>query len=288
MRIAIPNKGRLQQPVIELLNAAGIKLLSADERALIVPTNWKNVEVIMVRPEDIPYIIEGGGASIGITGHDYVVESGVEVDEVLGLDFGKARIVFAVPQSWGVESVEDIAKSGREIRIATKYYNIALRYANSKNLKARIVKISGAAEVMPYLGAADAVIDVMSTGTTLRIHGLEPIDVVLETQAVVIARRDWKSSKDADMIKLIVTLFKGVIEGKNKKMLFMNVPDESLDKVLKVLPAMLAPAVTRLSKGNVWEVITVVNEDEIPEVVSKVLDLGARDIVVVDIEKVIR
>ncbi|MEM0048047.1 MAG: ATP phosphoribosyltransferase, partial [Ignisphaera sp.] len=179
-------------------------------------------------------------------------------------------------------------KSGREIRIATKYYNIALRYANSKNLKARIVKISGAAEVMPYLGAADAVIDVMSTGTTLRIHGLEPIDVVLETQAVVIARRDWKSSKDADMIKLVVTLFRGVIEGKNKKMLFMNVPDESLDKVLRVLPAMLAPAVTRLSKGNVWEVITVVNEDEIPEVVSKVLDLGARDIVVVDIEKVIR
>ncbi|MEL9939966.1 MAG: ATP phosphoribosyltransferase [Ignisphaera sp.] len=288
MRIAIPNKGRLQQPVIELLNAAGIKLLSADERALIVPTNWKNVEVIMVRPEDIPYIIEGGGASIGITGHDYVVESGVEVDEVLELDFGKAKIVFAVPRSWGVESVEDIAKSGREIRIATKYYNIALRYANSKNLKARIVKISGAAEVMPYLGAADAVIDVMSTGTTLRIHGLEPIDVVLETQAVVIARRDWKSSKDADMIKLVVTLFRGVIEGKNKKMLFMNVPDESLDKVLKVLPAMLAPAVTRLSKGNVWEVITVVNEDEIPEVVSKVLDLGARDIVVVDIEKVIR
>ncbi|MDK6028378.1 ATP phosphoribosyltransferase [Ignisphaera sp. 4213-co] len=288
MRIAIPNKGRLQQPTIELLSAAGIKLFSVDERALIVSTNWKDVEVIMVRPEDIPYIIEGGGASLGITGHDYVVESGAEVEEVLKLDFGKAKIVFAVPQTLGIKSVEELAKSGKEVRIATKYYNIALKYVRSRNLRAKIVKISGAAEVMPYLGAADAVIDVMSTGTTLKIHGLEPIDTVLETQAVVVARKDWILSKDANLIKIVITMLKGVIEGRNKKMLFMNVPSESLDKVLETLPAMLAPAVTRLSKGDAWEVITVVDEDSIPEVVSKVLELGARDIVVVDIEKVIK
>ena len=288
MRIAIPNKGRLQQPSIELIQAAGIKPLSIDERALVIPTNWKDVEIIMVRPEDIPYIVENGGALLGITGHDYVVESGANVEEVLHLDFGKAKLVFAVPQSMNINSVDELAKRANEIRIATKYFNIASRYIKEKNLKAKIIRINGAAEVMPYLGVADAIIDVMSSGTTLRLHGLKPIDVILETQAVVIARKGFEKDEECNKAKLVITLLRSVIEGRNKKMLFMNVPNENLDRVLKVLPAMLAPAVTKLSRSDAWEVITVVNEDSLPEVVSKALEAGARDIVVVDIEKVIK
>ena len=288
MRIAIPNKGRLQQPSIDLIQAAGIKPLSIDERALVIPTNWKDVEIIMVRPEDIPYIVENGGALLGITGHDYVVESGANVEEALHLDFGKAKLVFAVPQSMNINSVDELAKRGNEIRIATKYFNIASRYIKEKNLKAKIIRINGAAEVMPYLGVADAIIDVMSSGTTLRLHGLKPIDVILETQAVVIARKGFEKDEEYNKAKLVITLLRSVIEGRNKKMLFMNVPNENLDRVLKVLPAMLAPAVTKLSRSDAWEVITVVNEDSLPEVVSKALEAGARDIVVVDIEKVIK
>ncbi|MEM1748880.1 MAG: ATP phosphoribosyltransferase, partial [Sulfolobales archaeon] len=160
MRIAIPNKGRLQQPTINLLQLAGVKPLSMDERALVVPTSWNNVELIMVRPEDIPYVVESGGADLGITGHDYVVESNTSVTELLRLDFGYAKIVLAVPQSWNVKSVDELPQ---DIRIATKYYNIAMNYLRSKKLRARLIRISGAAEVMPYLGAADAVIDVTST-----------------------------------------------------------------------------------------------------------------------------
>ena len=288
MRIAIPNKGRLQQPAIELLNATGIKLLSTDERALIVQTSWSDVEVVMVRPEDIPYLVESGGALLGITGYDYVVESGAEVELVQPLDFGKASIVFAVPRSWGIASVEELNKIGREVRVATKYYNIASNYIRQRCIRARIIKVSGATEVMPYLGAADAVIDVISTGTTLRIHGLEPIDTIMETRAYVIAKKDWRKDAEADIARLVLTMIRGVIEGKNKKMLFMNVPEESLHQVLRVLPAMLAPAVTKLSTGNAWEVLTVVNEEELPKVIAKALEAGARDIVVVDIEKVIK
>ncbi|ADM28380.1 ATP phosphoribosyltransferase [Ignisphaera aggregans DSM 17230] len=288
MRIAIPNKGRLQQPTLTLLQMAGIKPTAIDERALILPTNWEGVELVMVRPEDIPYIVESGGADLGITGHDYVVESGADVEELLPLDFGNAQIVFAIPRNWGVDSIDELRASGRELRIATKYYNIALSYISQKNLRAKIVRISGAAEVMPYLGAADAVIDVMSTGTTLRVHGLEPIDIVMNTNAVLIASREWMRRAEADKIELVVTMIKGVLAAKGKKMLFMNVPENSLQKVLSVLPAMLAPAITKLSRSDAWEVITVVDEDMLPLVIAKAKVAGAKDIVVIDIEKVIR
>ena len=285
MKIAIPNKGRLQEPSLKHLQAIGIKPKVFDERALVIPTNWSNVELVAVRTEDIPYIVESGGAELGITGHDYVVESEADVEELVKLDFGEASIVFAVPSGWNVREVSQIRD--RSIRIATKYYNIASRYIREQNLKAKIVRVSGAAEVMPYLGAADAVIDVASSGTTLRIHGLEPIDTVLHTYATLIAGKNWQKSRYAEMIKLIVTLVQGVINAKGKKMVFMNVPNDRLSDVLSVLPAMLAPAVTKLSKADAWEVITVVNEDDIPIVITKAISKGARDIVILDIEKVI-
>ncbi|MCS7111122.1 MAG: ATP phosphoribosyltransferase [Ignisphaera sp.] len=288
MKIAIPNKGRLQQPAIDLLQMAGIRLATVDEKALILPTNWNGVEIVMIRPEDIPYIIESGGADLGITGHDFVIESGAEVEELLQLGFGKARIVFAVPKAWNVSSVEDVLKIKSEIRIATRYYNIARNYTSMRGIKAKIVRIGGAAEVMPYLGAADAVIDVMSTGTTLRIHGLEPIDTITETCAVLIASKRWRENSNLDKIELMVTMVKGVLSAKGRKMLFMNVPDKVLNNVLSNLPAMLAPAIARLSKSDAWEVITVVDEDELPEIILRAKVNGARDIVVIDIEKVIK
>lgn len=284
MRIAIPNKGRLQQPTINLLQLAGIKPLSMDERALVVPTSWDNVELIMVRPEDIPYIVESGGADLGITGHDYVVDSNTSVVELLKLDFGHAKIVLAVPQNWDVKTVDELPQG---IRIATKYYNIAMNYIQGRSLKAKLVRISGAAEVMPYLGAADAIIDVVSTGTTLKLHGLKVLDVIMETYATIIAPRDWMKKPTAEELNIAITMAKGVIAAKDKKLVFMNVPDDRLNNVLSVLPAMLAPAITKLSRHDVWEVITVVSDDILPEVVAKVKAYGAKDLVVVNIEKVI-
>ena len=284
MRIAIPNKGRLQQPVLQFLASVGIRPLMSDERALIVPTNWEGVQLVMVRTEDIPSIVETGAAELGITGHDYVVESGADVEELLRLDFGSARMVLAVPASWGISSPEEIRG---EVRIATKYINIARRYVEERGIRARLVKVSGAAEVMPSLGAADAIIDVMSTGTTLRLHGLKPIDVVMETSAVVIGSRDWASGGEYERINIILTLMRGVLSARGKKMLFMNVPNDKLERVLSVLPAMLSPAISKLANTNAWEVITVVDEDRLPEVVGKAVANGARDIVVISMEKVI-
>jgi len=286
LKIAIPNKGRLQQPTMQFLQSVGIKPLASDDRALIIPTSWEGVQLVMVRTEDIPNIVESGAAELGITGHDYVIESGADVEELIALDFGKSKIVLAIPQSWKENSVEEL--KGRELRIATKYYNIAKEYVTKKELNSRIIKISGAAEVMPSLGAADAIIDVMSTGTTLKLHGLKPIDVVMDSYAVVIGDRNWIKSEEADKINLVLTMMKGAIAAKGKKMIFMNVPDSKLDEVISSLPAMLAPAITRLSRSDIWEVITVADEDILPEVIAKVKAAGARDIVVIDIEKVVK
>lgn len=285
MKIAIPNKGRLKDPVIQFLASVGVKGNFSDDRALIIPTNWEGVNLVMVRTEDIPNIVESGAAEIGITGHDYVIESRADVEELIRLDFGKSKIVFAVPVSWNIDRVEEIQK---EIRIATKYYNIAKEYIEKKGIKAKIVKISGAAEVMPSLGAADAIIDVMSTGTTLRLHGLKPIDTILESSATVIANKEWMKSEEADKINMLLTLMKGVLMARNRKLVFMNVPDSKLDNVLASLPAMLSPTLSKLARNDAWEVITVVEEDLLPEVIAKVKANGARDIVVVDIEKVIK
>ncbi len=286
LKIAIPNKGRLQQPTLQFLQSVGIKPLASDDRALIVPTSWEGVQLVMIRTEDIPNIVETGATELGITGHDYVIESSADVEELIKLDFGRSKIVLAVPQTWRENSVDEL--KGKEFRVATKYYNIAKEYVRRRELNAKVVKISGAAEVMPSLGAAEAIIDVMSTGTTLKLHGLKAIDVIMDSYAVVIGNRNWIKNDEADRINLLLTMMKGAIAAKGKKMIFMNVPDNKLDGVINSLPAMLAPAITRLSRSDIWEVITVAEEDILPEVIAKVKAAGARDIVVIDIEKVVK
>jgi len=285
LKIAIPNKGRLQTPTIQFLNSVGIKPTANDDRALMVPTSWDGVQLVTIRTEDIPNIVEAGAAELGITGLDYVMESGADVEELIKLDFGRSRIVLAVPQAWNIDDPEEIKG---EIRIATKYFNLATRYLERKGIRAKLVKISGAAEIMPSLGAADAIIDVTSTGTTLKLHGLKPIDTVAESYALVIGNKDWMRSEEADRINLMLTMMKGALNARGKKMIFMNVDDNSLKNVISSLPAMLAPAVSRLSGTEAWEVVTVADEDDLPEVIAKAKTAGARDIVVVNIEKVIK
>lgn len=283
MKIAIPNKGRLKDPALSFIVSAGITPMASDDRSLIIPTNWEGVELVFIRTEDIPSVVESGGVDLGITGLDYVSEAEADVEELLRLDFGNSKIVLAAPSGMDMDRLQ----TTRHIRIATKYYNVASKYVKEKGLSAKIVKISGAAEAMPLLGAADAIIDVMSTGTTLKLHGLHPIDLVMESHAVVIAARNWRKSENAPRITMIVTMMRGALEAKGKKLVMMNVPDDRLGDVIKSLPAMSAPAVSKLSSGDMWEVITVATDKRLAEIVTKAKEKGARDIIVVDIEKVI-
>ncbi|MEZ0318476.1 MAG: ATP phosphoribosyltransferase [Pyrobaculum sp.] len=281
MLLAIPSKGRLLEPTLKLLEAVGIRLLASDERALVVPTSWRDVNVIRARPEDIPYIVESGKVWAGITGHDYVEESGADVEEVLELGFGKGKLVVAVPKSSGVASVEELPPG---TRVATKFVNIAYSYFAELGKRVRVIRVTGSVEVLPQLGIADAILDVMATGTTLEVHGLTPIATVLETSARLIVHPDYVNH---DLTRKLVTFIQGYYSAQGKKMIFLNVPASKLDDVLSVLPAMEAPSVTRLAKGDVYEVFSVVPEDELPDLVMRLREAGAKDIVVTSIEKLI-
>ena len=281
MLLAIPSKGRLLEPTLKLLEAVGIRLLASDERALVVPTSWRDVNVIRARPEDIPYIVESGKVWAGITGHDYVEESGANVEEVLELGFGRGKLVVAVPKSSGVSSVEELPPG---TRVATKFVNIAYRYFAELGKRVRVIRVTGSVEVLPQLGIADAILDVMATGTTLEVHGLTPIATVLEASARLVVHPSYVNH---DLTKKLVTFIQGYYSAQGKKMIFLNVPASRLDDVLAVLPAMEAPSVTRLAKGDVYEVFSVVPEDELPDLVMRLKKAGAKDIVVTSIEKLI-
>ena len=283
VKIAVPSKGRLREPALKLLSSAGLDPIYGDgwDRSLMVPTFSGEASLVFVRPEDIPSLVYLGAADLGVTGLDYVLESGVSLESCLRLGFGKASIVVAVAEESGISSVREL---GDNSRVATKYVNIATRYFRSQGLSPRIFKISGSAEVMPRLGAADAIVDTLSTGTTMRIHGLKPIDKVMETEAVLVSR-DCGSSES---IASIVEAIRGVVNARSTKMLMMNVPGDRLKEVLEVLPSMSGPAITRLESGEpMWEVITAVSVEELPRAVYEAKRRGARDIVVLSLERVI-
>ncbi len=282
MKIAVPSKGRLKEKTLELLQAAGFGTIYADPRALIVPTTYECIELVFIRPEDIPWIVESGAAEMGITGHDYVVEAGVNVTEILDLGFGTSKLVLAVPNSSNAKRAEDLPEG---TRIATKFVNIARDYVKKKGLKWKIIKISGSAEIMPGLGAADAIIDVSSTGTTLRLHGLRPIDVLLESSARLIVNNEFRNDEKVSLVK---TMIEGVLRAKRKKLLLMNVPERYLEDVLSTLPSMSGPTLSKVeSEEPMWEVIVAVNEDELNDVIMRVKSAGAKDILVINIERLV-
>jgi ATP phosphoribosyltransferase len=280
--LALPNKGRLHKPALDILTEAGIRVL--DKGKLYGRTNDSELDVIFARAADIPRLVGLGAADLGITGHDYVVEANVEVEDLLDLKFGRASLVLAVKENSGIETIRDL-KPG--LKVATKYVNIASRFFNSLSLKVEIIPITGAAEIMPHLNVADAIVDVSSTGTTLKIHGLKPIEVLLESSSRLIANRDSLKVKNDKIIEVKLAL-ESVLKAKGKKLLMMNVPDRFLNKVLAVLPAMAGPTVAEVrAEEKMWEVYTVIDEDEVYKVINLAKKAGARDLLVMPIERVI-
>ncbi|HIP63116.1 MAG TPA: ATP phosphoribosyltransferase [Archaeoglobus profundus] len=280
MIIAIPNKGRLSQPAIDLLIQAGIKP-EFEERKLIVPTNNPNISILYARARDIPEYVYMNAAQAGITGYDMVLESGVDVDILLKLGFGKAKLVVAVPAYSEIKSIEDL--DGK--RVATEFKRITENFFKKKGIDVEVVKISGACENAPYIGIADAIVDLTSTGTTLRVNNLRVIETILETEAVLIAN---KKVRDCFEIKALVTSIKGVLNAKGMMYLMMNVPGNVLDEVKKIVPGLKGPTVMKiLSNEDLFAVHVVVHEDKLFEVLEKLKKVGARDILIIPIQRLV-
>lgn len=285
VRLIVP-KGHLLASTLEVLELAGITLQQKAKKSLYTETTDPDVDVIFLRSVDIPKFVEAGAADLGITGHDFVVESGSDVEELLDLEFGKVDIVMATREDSNIRTIEDIKQ---KTRVATKLVNIARKYFQEIGRpQVNIIRVSGAVEVIPYLGVADLVVDITETGRTLGIHKLRVVETILKSSARLIANKRSLDSKKAK-IEELVTALESVIRARMKKLVMMNVPEKALKAVIEILPSMSGPTVARVEGPEVmWEVYSVVNGEEVYKVINQVKRAGARDIIVVPIERVVR
>ncbi|MEM2878192.1 MAG: ATP phosphoribosyltransferase [Candidatus Hadarchaeales archaeon] len=283
VRIAVP-KGHLEEATVGLLQASGIGVIGRDGRQLFARTNDPEIELVFVRAEDIPNFVSKGSTDLGITGYDLICESGDDVIELLDLRYGYTKMVVAASEKSDIKSIDKV-KPGT--RVATEFPEITKKYFYDRKINIELVNITGAAEISPLIGVAELIVDVTSTGTTLRAHGLRIIDTILESTARLIANRD-SMRKNGEKISRIVTALSSVLTARGKKLVMMNVPEEKLEDVKKVLPGMAGPTVSRVEAATPMLALqAVVDEKETYELIRRAKEAGARDILVLPIERII-
>ncbi|MDD1694224.1 MAG: ATP phosphoribosyltransferase [Methanoregula sp.] len=284
VRLAIPNKGRIAVPIMDLVEKSGLHLPEAGERRLITKTLDPHVEILFARPVDIPEYVATGAADLGITGHDMVVERESEVEELLDLQFGKAKLVLAVHEDSGITSAKQLAGK----KVATEFPGITRSFFARHKVNIEIVQVGGACEATPQLGIADAIIDLSSSGTTLKTNRLRVIEEVLTTSTHLIANRESLKNKK-DKIDEIHLALESVIRAKGQCYLMMNVKRSSLETVKKVLPGLSGPTVMDVaSSEGLVAVHAVVSEERVYTLINKLRRAGAKDILVMAIQRMIR
>ncbi len=284
LTIAVPSKGRISDPAVNILEKAGLGLKNATNRKLFASTYNKNIDVMFARAADIPEFVEEGVCDMGISGLDLIREADAEVEILSDLKFGHTKLVLASPEDSKINSKEDL-KDG--MTIATEFPNLTRKYLKENGLNIKIVKLTGSTEIAPFIGIADAITDLTSTGTTLNMNHLKVVDVILESSIKLISNKDSLKTK-TNLVEAVNTSIEGVIEADRKKLVMMNVAKDKLCDVQKVMPAMSGPTVSEvLSSEATVAVQAVVDEEEVFELVNKLKNAGARDILIVPIERII-
>ncbi|OIB55459.1 ATP phosphoribosyltransferase [Natrialba sp. SSL1] len=282
MRIAVPNKGRLHEPTIDLLERAGLHLENGADRQLYADTVDPEVSVLFARAADIPEYVADGAADMGITGYDQVREAQVEdVAELLDLEFGTCRLVLAAPEDDEIETVEDLADK----TVATEFPNITREFFAERGLEPTVVEVSGATELTPHVEISDAIVDITSTGTTLKMNRLAVVEEVLSSSVRLFAREDVREESKVEEVR---TALASVKQAEGKRYLMMNVPEERLDDVRDVIPGMGGPTVMDIANGGEKVAVhAVVNEGDVFETITDVKQAGASDILVTEIERLV-
>lgn len=284
VKIAVPSKGRISDPSIEILEKAGLGLKDNTNRKLISETYNKDIDIMFARASDIPEFVEEGVVDMGITGVDLIKESEADVKELVDLKFGKTKLVVASPEDSNINSIKDVTS---DMTIATEFPVITGKYLKENNLNLKITKLTGSTEIAPFIGVADLITDLTSTGTTLKMNHLKVIDVILKSTIKLIANYE-SFDKKKYLVESIATSIKGVIEAERKKLVMMNVAYENLENVKKVMPAMTGPTISEvLSKTKTVAVQAVIDENEVFSLVNKFRNAGAKDILVIPIERII-
>jgi ATP phosphoribosyltransferase len=283
VRLAIPNKGRIAAPIMDLIEKSGLHVPEFGERRLITKTLDPHVEILFARPVDIPEYVATGAADIGITGRDMVVERESEVDDLLDLESGKAKLVLAVHEDSPVTSVQQL----EGLKVATEFPVITREYFAKNKVNINVVLVGGACEATPHLGIADAIIDLSSSGTTLKTNRLRVIDVVMETSTHLIANKESLRTKKGKIDEIHLAL-ESVIRARGQCYLMMNVRRSSLEAVQRLLPGLSGPTVMEVaSSENLVAVHAVVNEERVYSLINSLKRAGAKDILVMAIQRMI-
>jgi ATP phosphoribosyltransferase len=268
----VPAKGRLREPAVALLEDAGLGPEQPGERALAFPCRNAPVEVLLVRAADVPEYVQDGVVDCGITGIDLVRERGARVEELLRLGFGSCRLEVAVPEESRFGTIEDLAGA----TVATVYPRLAQRLLP---VDVELVDVTGSVEIAPRLGLADAIVDLVSSGNTLRTNGLRSLGSLLESEAVLIGRDDTAAP--------LVTMLRAVVEARAHRYLMLNAPAEALDEICAVVGGARAPSVLPLAEEGMVAVHALVPAADVWTLFPRLEEAGASSILLVPVERMV-
>ena len=291
LRLAIPNKGRLNEDTRSLLADAGLEVRAASDRALVASLGGE-FEAIFVRAQDIPELVADGSADAGITGWDLVAESDRGLTSLLDLGFGRCRLVVAAREESGVRTVADLADG---TRVATVFPRVTARFFAEQGRAVTLVPVSGAVEVAPHLGIADVILDLTSSGSTLKVNGLREVATVLESTAHLVVAGDGVGASgtgpggaQAQALEELVGALRSVLAARDQRYVMANVPRARLDEVRRILPGISGPTVIDvLNGGEKVAVHAVCPAQGIYRILHALKAIGGEGILVTRIERLV-
>jgi len=284
IKLAVPNKGRLNERAVELLLKSGIDLGEEWGRKLYVMAKDQDIEVMFVRAQDIPAFIATGAIDIGITGEDLAAESGYKIKKLMDLEFGYCRLSIAAPEASGIRTADDIPNGSK---VATSFPNLTKKYFKSIGKDVSIIEVSGAAEIMPYLGISDLIADLVASGSTLKMNRLVEVSKILDSQAAIYSS-DVSMKKYGAQITDVVASLKSVMAAEERKYLMANVPKKKLKEVQKVIPGINGPTILNIAgNDDIVAVHAVIRSKDVYNAVNDLKRLGAKGILTLSIDRLV-
>ncbi|HQZ50265.1 MAG TPA: ATP phosphoribosyltransferase [Chitinophagaceae bacterium] len=281
LRIAVQKSGRLYEGSMKLLKECGIEVSNGNNQLRVIAANFP-VEIFFLRDDDIPEYVQDAVADIGFVGENVVKEKNKEVDTIEKLGFGKCRLSIAIPKTGALQSINDL--NGK--KIATSYPFILSSFLKEKNIQASIHEISGSVEIAPKIGLADAICDLVSSGSTLFTNELKEIETILYSESILISNKTLSAEKKIILESLQFRL-SAVKKAKNNKYVLLNAPNEKLDTICQLLPGMKSPTILPLAEEGWSSVHSVISETDFWNIIEKLKSNGAEGILVIPIEKMI-
>jgi ATP phosphoribosyltransferase len=282
LRIAVQKSGRLLEDSLQLLKECGIKVDASNGKLKSIASGFP-LEVLFLRNSDIPQYVADGVVDCGIVGENLLIEERSKLTKTCQLNFSKCRVSLAVPKNSPIKSVKDF--EGK--KIATSYPNTVNDFLQENHVKAEVHTISGSVEIAPTIGLADGICDIVSSGNTLFMNGLIELETILRSEAVLVQAPKLNGEKTELLDKLVFRI-SAVLASRNSKYILMNVPDEAIPNVLKILPGMKSPTVLPLAEKGWSSLHSVISEEQFWDKIDALKEAGAEGILVVPIEKMVK